>query len=144
MNIKNIQSTSNFTMALKASAAGINVNNRRLRNISENLANAGTSAATPGSDPYARKTISFGTKRDKNGADIVAVSNIGRDSTPFPTVYKPGDPGADERGFVKQTNVNALIEMADGREAGISHASNISATKKLLDMYSNLMSLLKR
>ena len=45
--------------SLKIAGSGMEVQSTRLRVISENVANAQSTGATPGSNPYVRKTISF-------------------------------------------------------------------------------------
>ena len=45
--------------ALSVAASGLHAQSKRLRVVSENLANAQSTAAAPGGEPYARKVISF-------------------------------------------------------------------------------------
>ena len=49
----------------KLSSAGLEAQSARLRVISENVANANSTGKTPGSDPYARKTITFKAELDR-------------------------------------------------------------------------------
>ncbi len=106
----------------KLSSAGLEAQSARLRIVSENIANAQSTGKTPGSDPYARKTITFRSELDRAlGAASVSVKDVGQDETPFPVEYDPGNPAADESGMDKKPNVNKLNEMADMSEANRSY-----------------------
>jgi flagellar basal-body rod protein FlgC len=57
------------------------------------------------------------------------------DPSQFRNKYEPGHPAADAAGNVKLPNVNALIEMADMREAQRSYEANlniIGATRRMI------------
>jgi flagellar basal-body rod protein FlgC len=63
--------------ALRIAASGLQAQSTRLRVVSENIANAQSTGATPGADPYARKTVSFESEMDRTlGADLVRVKSI--------------------------------------------------------------------
>lgn len=126
------------------SASGMRVQAERLRVVSENVANATSTAQTAGGDPYQRKSISFEPTTDpRTGAAIVRVSGIERDTTPFTLRYDPSHPSADETGYIKLPNVNALIEMSNMREASRSYEANLSMMENARDMRSQLVDLLK-
>jgi len=128
----------------KLSSAGLEAQSARLRVISENVANAQSTGRAPGSDPYARKTITFKAELDRTlGASSVSVKEVGRDETPFPTEYDPGNPAADENGMVKKPNVNMLIEMADMREANRSYQANLQMMKQVRAMISATIDLMR-
>jgi flagellar basal-body rod protein FlgC len=128
----------------KLSSAGLEAQSARLRVISENVANAQSTGRTPGSDPYARKTITFKSELDRAlGASSVSVKDIGRDEAPFPMEYDPGNPAADENGMVKKPNVNMLIEMADMREANRSYQANLQMMKQARAMISATIDLMR-
>ncbi|NBJ10997.1 flagellar basal body rod protein FlgC [Microvirga arsenatis] len=128
----------------KLSSAGLEAQSARLRVISENIANAQSTGRTPGSDPYARKTITFKAELDRTlGASSVAVKDIGKDEAPFPVEYDPGNPAADENGMVKKPNVNMLIEMADMREANRTYQANLQMMKQARAMISATIDLMR-
>lgn len=130
--------------AAKIAAAGLHAQGTRLRVVSENLANAQSTGNTPGADPYARKTISFESVLDRNiEAASVRVKTIGTDSSAFRVEYDPGHPAADEDGNVKLPNVNALVEMADMREASRSYEANLQMMKQVRNMVSTTIDLLR-
>ncbi len=128
----------------KLSSSGLEAQSARLRVISENVANAQSTGRTPGSDPYARKTITFRSELDRAlGASSVAVKEVGTDDAPFPVEYDPGNPAADENGMVKKPNVNMLIEMADMREANRSYQANLQMMKQARALISATIDLMR-
>lgn len=130
--------------SIAVASSGLQVQSERLRVVAENMANANSTAATPGGNPYTRKTISFESAMDgATGVDLVNVKNIGVDPTPFKVEYDPGNPGADRSGFVKMPNVNILTEMTDMREANLSYESNLEVIKQGRSLYTMTVDLLR-
>jgi flagellar basal-body rod protein FlgC len=129
--------------SLKIAGSGLEVQSARLRVVSENLANADSTGLTPGSAPYARKTITFASEMDRAaGVELVQVKKIGLDPTPFHIEYNPGHPAADQDGNVKLPNVNIITEMSDMREANRSYEANLQIVKQARDLISMTISLL--
>lgn len=130
--------------SLEIAGSGMEVQSMRLRVISENVANAQSTGATAGADPYIRKTISFDSELDRaTGVRTVRVKRIGLDDQPFKVELDPGNPAADEKGFVKMPNVNLLVELADMREANRSYEANLEVVKQCGEMTSMTIGLLK-
>jgi flagellar basal-body rod protein FlgC len=130
--------------AMKTSASGLEAQSMRVRIISENLANAQSTGSTPGSDPFRRKTITFGEELDKmSGATLVDVKSVQTDQTPFGLEFDPGNPAANATGYVKMPNVNLILEMADMREANRSYESNLQVVKQSREMISMTIDLLR-
>ncbi len=133
-----------LSAALKIAGSGLEAQSTRLRIVSENIANARSTGDTPGAEPYRRKTVTFGAELDKvSGADLVAVKRLGEDDSDFIEEFDPGNPAADERGYVKMPNVNVLIEMADMREANRTYEANLQTVKQTRDLISSTINLLK-
>jgi flagellar basal-body rod protein FlgC len=130
--------------ATRIAGAGLEAQSTRLRIVSENLANAQSTASTPGGDPYQRKTVTFEGEFDRLlGASSVSVKAVGGDPTPFEVEYDPGNPAADEDGNVKMPNVNMVIEMADMREATRSYEANLQMVKQVRTMTTMMLDLLR-
>lgn len=129
---------------LRIASSGLEAQSARLRIVAENLANAQSTGATPGADPYARKTISFASESDRaTGAPLVRIGGIGTDRTPFRVEHDPGHPAADADGNVKMPNVDMLVETADMREANRGYQANLQVTKQARDLFSMTLDLLK-
>ncbi len=130
--------------SLRIAASGLEAQSTRLRIVSENIANAQSTGAFAGADPYARKTISFESALDRaTGAELVAVKAIGVDETPFKLERDPGDPAADANGMVKMPNVDVLVELADMREANRTYEANLQVAKQSADMLNMTAALMK-
>jgi flagellar basal-body rod protein FlgC len=129
--------------SLTISSSGLSAQSTRLRIVSENLANARSTADVPGADPYRRKTITFSNELDRaSGVDEVKVKRIGTDDSDFQTEYDPGNPAADAKGVVKYPNVNVLVEMGDMREANRSYEANLQSIRQTRDLISSTIDLL--
>jgi flagellar basal-body rod protein FlgC len=125
-----------FIKSIAIAATGMRAQAGRMRVISENIANADSTATTPGGDPYRRRIVTFHDELDRDlGAKVVSLGRIGTDPAPFLVRHQPDNPMADSKGDVKYPNVNPLVEVTDFRDAQRSYEANIniiSATRKML------------
>jgi flagellar basal-body rod protein FlgC len=130
--------------SLAISAAGMRVQGERLRVISENIANADSVSEVRGGNPYRRKTITFQNELDRqSGLDLVKVKKVGLDPSEFTRKYDPNNPAADNQGYVKLPNVNALIEMSDMREAQRSYEANLKVVEVARGMLQRTIDILR-
>jgi len=135
---------SDLMKSMSISAAGMKAQGTRLRVIAENLANAGSTAVTPDSDPYRRKLVTFGATLDRElGVPLVDVTRVSRDSSDFGESYQPGHPAANADGYVKTSNVNTLVEMTDMREAERSYQANLKVMQASRGMLQRTIDLLR-
>ncbi|HYE50935.1 MAG TPA: flagellar basal body rod protein FlgC [Azospirillaceae bacterium] len=122
--------------ALSMSAQGMKVQGHRLRVIAENLANANSTASSPGDLPYRRKVVLFENALNRElGIETVKVKKVDVDRGDFQRRYDPGHPSADAEGYVLLPNVNTLVETMDMKEAQRSYEANlgvIDATRQML------------
>ncbi len=125
-----------FLRSMSISTSGLRAQAGRMRVISENIANADSTAKTAGGDPYRRKVPTFSSELDRTlDARVVSLGRIKPDNTAFRSRYEPGNPAADANGNVKYPNVNPLVEMTDMRDAQRSYEANlniISATRRMI------------
>jgi len=130
---------------LTISASGMLAQGERLKVVSENVANASSTAMKPGEDPYRRKTITFEEMVDREtGISTVRVASIDRDrDTEFSLRHEPSHPAADEKGFVKVSNVSSILEMANMREAARSYEANLNMFEAARRMRSQMIDMLK-
>lgn len=125
-------------------ASGMHAQGARLKVVAENVANAGSTGAAPGADPYARKTLSFEEMVDRDsGASMVRIAQVGRDAAAFGRSYDPAHPAADAEGYVKTSNVNALLEMSNMREASRSYEANLNMFEAGRRMRGQILDLLR-
>ena len=131
--------------AIGVAASGMRAQGERLRVISENIANADTTAEAPGADPYRRKTISFRNVLDKSmGVNVVRTGDISEDmKSSFRLKFMPDHPMADENGYIKLPNINTLTEVMDMREAQRSYEANLGMIEIARGMMGRTLDLLR-
>lgn len=127
---------SDFARSMSIATSGLRAQAGRMRVIAENVANAESTSATAGGDPYRRKVPTFSSALDRTlDARVVTLGKIRTDQTAFRVRYEPSNPSADASGNVKYPNVNSLVEMSDMKEAQRSYEANlniISATRRMI------------
>lgn len=130
--------------AIALSAFGMKAQGSRLRVIAENLANANSTAQSPGDLPYRRKVVLFENALNKElGLDTVRVKKVDVDRGDFQRRFDPGHPSADADGYVLLPNVNTLIESMDMREAQRSYEANLGAIDASRQMIQRTLDLLR-
>lgn len=133
-----------LSKATAIASTGLKAQAKRVRVISENMANADSVAKSPGGEPYRRKLITFRNQLSRElDAKTVRADRTVRDMTDFGRKYMPGHPGADEQGYVLTPNVNPLIEMMDMREAQRSYDANLQVINMSRDLMSKTIELLR-
>ena len=127
-----------ISKAMAAASQGMTAQSYRLQMVSENLSNADTHG-------YKRKLVSFENEVDRvNGTTKLSVGDVSLDRSQGRLMFEPDHPLADGEGYVQMSNVDMMIELADAREAGRSYEANLSTFKQATQMYSSLLSLLRR
>ena len=125
-----------FIKSIAIATTGMRAQAGRMRIISENIANADSTASTPGGDPYRRRIVTFRSELDRElDAHVVALGKVANDTSDFIVRHQPDNPMADAKGDVKYPNVHALVEITDFRDAQRSYEANInviSSTKRML------------
>ena len=133
-----------FMKSISIAASGLRAQAGRMRVIAENIANADSTAKTPGADPYRRKIPTFQSEIDRTiDARIVAMGKLKTDPSDFQLKHQPGHPAADAIGNVKYPNVNSLVEMTDMREAQRSYEANINVIGATRRMIAKTIEILK-
>ena len=120
--------------SLDAAAAGMEAQTRRLRHVTENIANADT----PG---YRRKTVEF---RAAQEGRAVGLGPLRLDRRDLPRLYDPSHPMADATGHYEGSNVDLVVEIADAREAQRSYEANLRMFDQARQMAQSLLELLRR
>lgn len=129
--------------SIETSVSGMSSQATRMRIIAENLANAQSTAQTPGGDPYRRRVVTFANELDKaDGAKLVKVKSVEPDNSKFETQFNPNHPAADGNGYIKLPNVNATIETMDMHQAQRSYEANLAAIKAAQNMMIRTIDLL--
>ena len=123
-----------FLSTFSTAATGMDAQARRLRLISENIANVNT----PG---FRRKMLTFEEMAERAG---VAVGPVELDQAELPRIHDPSHPMANAEGYYEGSNVSLVVEIADAREAQRSYEANLKMFDQARNMSSQLLDLLKR
>ncbi len=133
--------------AADISASGMSAERMRMEVVANNIANANSTQSADGG-PYKRKQLIFSAMLDPHASDstgLLGVEVIGEeaDDSPFPTIYSPGHPDADENGIVTMPNVKLPIEMVDLITASRSYEANLKALTSFKQMIEQTLTLLQ-
>lgn len=134
-----------FTTTLAVSASGLKAQSDRMKTISENIANANSSASTAGGNPYRRQIPTMKSTFDRTlNATVVKSGKPVSDNSAFRLQYDPGNPVADSKGYVKMPNVDSLTEIMDMREAQRSYEAGLTVMDATKSMLANTINLLNK
>lgn len=113
----------NSIFAIAGSA--LNAQSERMNVAASNLANA-DSVSGPDGQPYRAKQVIFQVAAPA-GQVIggVQVSDVIESTQPDKLLYQPGNPLADDKGYVRMPNVNVVNEMVDSMSVSRSYQANI-------------------
>jgi flagellar basal-body rod protein FlgC len=134
-----------FSTSMAVVASGMKAQSERMKTIAQNIANANSTATTPGGDPYRRKIATISSQFDRElGADLVKSGKTIADQSDFRSQYDPGNPNADAKGYVKLPNVDSLVEIMDMREAQRSYEADLTAMDATKSMLAKTVDLLNK
>lgn len=113
---------------------GINVHGKRVEIAAKNIANLDT-------PNYTRKIPIISSNQDQSFATVLSSMGSGalgsgglggvnfdgivEDPTPGEKIYKPGHPDADENGYIRTSNTNAMVEIADATMAQRAYEASL-------------------
>ena len=120
--------------------SGLRAQGKRMEVISSNVANARTTDAGKG-EPYRRLEAMF--KTDSDGVSGVSLDEIVMDMSDFPKILDPGNPKADEHGYVAMPNVNLPMEMINLNMAMRAYQANVAVLKRYQRMVETTLELLR-
>lgn len=109
------------------SGSALTAQSMRLSLVASNIANAESATSSTG-QPYRGRHVVFSATPISASQPAVAgvrVTAVVEDTSPFRLKYEPGNPLADERGYVTMPNVNPVEEMADMISASRSYQTNV-------------------
>jgi len=130
--------------SMQIAASGLRAQSGRMKVIAENIANAESTAKTPGGQPYRRRIPTFREVYDAQlGARVVRQGRVELDRTDFGEKFDPGNPAANDKGMVKTPNVNTLIESVDMREAQRSYEANLNVVSSTRQMLARTLDILR-
>ena len=107
--------------------SGMSAQSVRLNTTASNLANANSVSTTPEQAYRARQPVFQTALERAAGSQAAGVRVLGVTESPAPPLqmFDPGNPLADEQGYVFKSNVNIAEEMANMISASRSFQNNI-------------------
>ena len=128
--------------------SGLRAQSKQIEVISSNVANARTTDVGNG-QPYRRLEAVFVPggmplgKTEDDGIGGVSLDEILMDMSDFPRIFDPGNPKADEQGYIAMPNVNLPIEMMNLTIATRAYQANAAVLKRYQQMVETTLELLK-
>jgi flagellar basal-body rod protein FlgC len=122
------------------SISGLRAQNKNMEIISSNIANARTTDAGKG-QPYRRLEAEF--KAQKEEISGVQIDKITKDMSAFEKILDPGNPKADENGYVQMPNVSLPVEMMNLSLATRTYQANAAVLRRYQQMVETTLELLR-
>ena len=114
---------------------GLSVHGKRVEIAAKNIANIDT-------PNYTRKIPIISSNQDQSFATVLSSMGVGalagssnlggvnfdgivEDPTPGAKIYKPGHPDADENGYIRTSNTNAMVDIADATIAQRAYEASL-------------------
>jgi len=119
--------------------SGMRVQGKQMEVISSNVANARTVDAGSG-EPYRRLEAAFKSDGDLGGVEL---DRILTDTSDFLRVLDPGNPLADQNGYVAMPNVSLPVEMINLNIATRAYQANVAVLKRYQQMVETSLELLR-
>ena len=120
--------------AFEIGREGLMVHGKRVEIAAKNIANIDT-------PNYTRKIPVISSNQDQSFATVLSSMGMGalsgagtggvnfdgivEDPTPGAKIYKPGHPDADEYGYIRTSNTNAMVEIADATMAQRAYEASL-------------------
>jgi flagellar basal-body rod protein FlgC len=119
--------------------SALQAQSQRMNVTASNLANA-NSIAGPDGEPYRAKQVYFQTlQQGAEGVGGVRVTQIVDDPSPLQREYQPGNPFADDNGYITLPNVQPVQEMVNMISASRSYQANIEVINTSKQMMSQTL-----
>jgi flagellar basal-body rod protein FlgC len=119
--------------------SGIQAQSKQMEIISSNVANSRTTDAGNG-EPYRRLEAVFKAEDEIGG---VKLDDIISDTSDFLKVLDPGNPMADEDGYISMPNINLPVEMMNLTIASRMYQANTAVLKRYQQMVETTLELLR-
>jgi flagellar basal-body rod protein FlgC len=119
--------------------SGLQAQGKQMEVISSNVANARTTDAGKG-EPYRRLEATFKSDDDMGGVEL---DEVLADMSDFLRVFDPGNPHADEQGYIAMPNVNLPLEMMNLNIATRAYQANAAVLKRYQQMVETTLELLR-
>lgn len=130
---------------------GLTVHGKRVEIAAKNIANIDT-------PNYTRKIAIVSSNQDQSFASVLSSMGVGalkgsdslggvnfdgivEDPTPGAKIYKPGHPDADENGYIRTSNTNAMVDIADATLAQRAYEASLGVMSIAKTMAQNALEI---
>jgi flagellar basal-body rod protein FlgC len=140
----------NLMQVFNIAGSGMSAQSLRLNTTASNMANANSAASSIDQTYRARHPVfaqqlndamAFETSMGDQASAGVRVAAIVEDSRPLEARYEPGNPMANEEGYVYYPNVNVVEEMSNMIEASRAFEMNVNIMQSARTMMQQVMTL---
>ena len=130
---------------MNIASTGMSAENVRLNTTASNIANA-NSVSSSYEDTYKARHPVFAAALDQASHDQtkgvgVNVLGVVESSKPLQVEYAPGNPMADENGYIYKPNVNIVEEMADMLSASKAYETNVQVADTTKRIFRRVLQL---
>ena len=132
------------------SSGAMDAQSRRLALAVENISNSDVVSGSADT-AYRAKRVNFATilehqvredRRETVGG--IRIDEVLEDNKVVPATYEPGNPLADEEGFVYPSNVDSMMEMVEITQASRAFETNIEAMNTAKQLAMRALETLRR
>ena len=123
--------------AIGISGTGMNLDQKWLDAISDNLANI-NDTTSPNNPAFQERMVEAQANSGTNG---VTVAGTPFGSSAGELAYDPDDPNADAQGYVKKTTIDMSTQMADLIMAQRSYEANSDSVSAAKDIYQSALTI---
>lgn len=130
---------------------GLAVHSKRVEIAAKNIANIDTpnytrkipiiSSNQDQSFASVLSSMGVGALKDSAGLSGVNFDGIVEDPTPGAKIYKPGHPDADENGYIRTSNTNAMVDIADATLAQRAYEASLGVMSISKSMAQNALEI---
>ena len=121
----------------------------RLNATASNMANA-SNVSSNEEDAYKAKRVVFRTILEDQmvgnvmrPAGSLSIESVVDDPSPHPKLYDPGNPMADDEGYVYKSNVEEVSEMVEMLAAARSYQNNVEVINTAKELMSRTLEVAK-
>lgn len=130
---------------MNISSTGMSAESVRLNTTASNIANANTVSSSYEGTYKARHPV-FAAALDQANTDQtkgvgVSVLGVVESSAPLQVEYAPGNPLADENGYIYKPNVNIVEQMADMLSASKGYETNVQVADTTKRIFRRVLQL---
>ena len=135
--------------AFNIGCQGLAVHSKRVEIAAKNIANIDTPNYTRKipiissneNQSFASVLSSMSAGASTSGLGGVNFDGIVEDPTPGAKIYKPGHPDADENGYIRTSNTNAMVDYADATMAQRAYEASLGVLQISKSMASSALEI---